>query len=120
MQRFELTSRMKDFYDIYYLSKTFDFDGIKLQMAIMKTLQRRGTFYNTESFNRIIALADDEDMLKRWRHFLKTIKDDTLGFSFVILEIKKILEPVFDAIVNEKEWKKYWKCNLNWIKKKEF
>ena len=27
LQRFELTGRMKDFYDIYYLSRTFDFDG---------------------------------------------------------------------------------------------
>lgn len=27
LQRFELTSRMKDFYDITYLSQTFDFEG---------------------------------------------------------------------------------------------
>ena len=27
LQRLELTSRMKDFYDIYYLSSVFDFDG---------------------------------------------------------------------------------------------
>ena len=33
LQRFELTGRMKDFYDIYYLSKTFNFDGTKLQSA---------------------------------------------------------------------------------------
>ncbi len=43
LQRFELTSRMKDFYDIYYLSKTFNFDGAKLQTAIFETLQCRGT-----------------------------------------------------------------------------
>ena len=30
LQRFELTGRMRDFYDIYYLSRTFDFDGLKL------------------------------------------------------------------------------------------
>lgn len=34
LQRFELTGRMKDFYDIYYLSRMFDFDGLKLQTAI--------------------------------------------------------------------------------------
>lgn len=43
LQRFELTSRMKDFYDIYYLSRTFNFEGAKLQAAIFETLQRRGT-----------------------------------------------------------------------------
>ncbi|MBQ2611260.1 nucleotidyl transferase AbiEii/AbiGii toxin family protein, partial [bacterium] len=31
LQRLEMTSRMKDFYDIYYLSNIFDFDGRKLQ-----------------------------------------------------------------------------------------
>ncbi len=43
LQRLELTSRMKDFYDIYYLSRTFDFDGAKLQSAIFETLKWRGT-----------------------------------------------------------------------------
>ena len=43
LQRFELTGRMKDFYDIYYLARTFDFDGARLQTAIFRTLERRGT-----------------------------------------------------------------------------
>ena len=34
----EATGRMKDFYDIYYLAMTFDFDGRKLQEAIYETL----------------------------------------------------------------------------------
>ena len=47
-------------------------------------------------------------MQKRWKFFLKTIKHDTLEFSTVIEEIQTFLEPVFDAIVNEKEWQKQW------------
>ena len=116
LQRFELTSRMKDFYDIYYLARTFDFDGARLQTAIFETLQRRGTPYDKDSFKRIIALADDVDIQKRWKYFLKNIKDDTLEFSVVIDKIRTFLEPVFDAIVNEDEWQKQWKCDLNWIK----
>ena len=115
LQRFELTSRMKDFYDIYYLSRTFDFDGAKLQSAIFETLKRRGTPYDRDSFKRVVSLADDEDMQKRWKYFLKTIKDNTLEFPFVIAEIQTFLEPVFDAIVNENEWQKQWKVDLNWI-----
>ena len=41
-----------------------------------------------DSFKRVVALADDEDMQKRWKFFLKTIKDDTLEFSVVIEEIQ--------------------------------
>ncbi|MCC8014898.1 MAG: nucleotidyl transferase AbiEii/AbiGii toxin family protein [Eubacterium sp.] len=113
LQRFELTGRMKDFYDIYYLSRTFDFDGAKLQTAIFETLQRRGTFYDKDSFKRIIALADDEDMQKRWKFFLKTIKDDTLEFEVVIKEMQVFLEPVFNAIVNEEEWQQDWGSQIS-------
>lgn len=108
LQRFELTGRMKDFYDIYYLARTFNFDGAKLQAAIFETLQRRGTHYDRNSFKRVVSLAEDVDMQKRWKYFLKTIKDDTLEFSVVIEEIQKFLEPVFEAIVNEDEWQKQW------------
>lgn len=119
LQRFELTGRMKDFYDIYYLSRTFDFDGAKLQTAIFETLQRRGTPYDRDSFKRIIALAEDEDMQKRWKYFLKNIKDNTLEFSIVIEEIQNFLEPVFDAIMNEKEWQNIWKSNARkWLNMK--
>jgi len=108
LQRFELTGRMKDFYDIYYLARTFDFDGAKLQTAIFETLQRRGTPYDKDSFKRIALLAEDEDMLKRWKYFLKNIKDDSLEFTVVIDEIRVFLEPVFEAIVNEDEWQNSW------------
>ena len=116
LQRFELTGRMKDFYDIYYLAKTFDFDGAKLQAAIFETLQWRGTHYDTNSFKRVVSLAADTDMQKRWKYFLKTIKDDTLEFSAVIEEIQTFLEPVFEAIVNEDEWKKHWFAGQRWSK----
>ena len=116
LQRFELTSRMKDFYDIYYLARTFDFDGAKLQTAIFETLQRRGTPYDRDSFKRIVALAEDEDMQKRWKYFLKNIKDSTLEFAVVADELQKFLGPVFEAIVNEEEWQEQWNSILqNWI-----
>lgn len=119
LQRFELTGRMKDFYDIYYLSRTFDFDGAKLQAAIFGTLRQRGTPYERDSFKRIVALAEDEDMKKRWKYFLKNIKDNTLEFSVVIAEIQTFLEPIFDTIVNEEEWQEWWNFITKWKKRKE-
>lgn len=108
LQRFELTGCMKVFYDIYYLARTFDFDGAKLQAAITRTLERRETPYDKDSFKRIIALAGDVDMQKRWKYFLKNIKDNTLEFAVVIDEIQKFLEPVFEAIVNQIDMINYW------------
>jgi len=39
----ELNSRMKDFYDIWQLSRQFDFDGSLLFQAIKHTFENRGT-----------------------------------------------------------------------------
>lgn len=114
LQRFELTGRMKDFYDIYYLARTFDFEGAKLRVAIFETLKKRETPYDRDSFKRILALSEDEDMQKRWRYFLKNIKDGSLEFAVVIKEMQKFLEPVFDAIVDEEEWKKNWTFKQKW------
>lgn len=100
LQRFELTGRMKDFYDIYYLARTFDFEGAKLRAAIFETLKKRETPYDRDSFKRILALSEDEDMQKRWRYFLKNIKDGSLEFAVVIKEMQKFLEPVFDDLAD--------------------
>lgn len=81
-----------------------------MQAAIFETLQQRGTPYDRDSFKHVVALAQDEDMQKRWKYFLKNIKDNTLELSVVIAEIQTFLEPVFDAIVNEYEWLNKWFC----------
>lgn len=108
LQRFELTGRMKDFYDIYYLSKTFDFDGLKLQTAIQETLQNRGTAYEKDSFDRILALADDGDMQTKWRYFLKSLGNPEMEFAEVIDGIRNFLQPVWDALLSENECIKHW------------
>ena len=70
IQRQQLTSRMKDIYDIYYLSNQFDFDGNLLQQAILQTITNRKTFYEPDSLDKVIALSDDPDIQIRWRQFL--------------------------------------------------
>jgi predicted nucleotidyltransferase component of viral defense system len=37
LQRLEFTSRMKDYFDIYYLASEFNFEGRILQEAIYET-----------------------------------------------------------------------------------
>ena len=113
LQRFELTGRMKDFYDIYYLSKTFDFDGLKLQTAISETLQNRGTVYEKVNFYRIIALADDSDMQVKWRYFLKTLGNPEIEFTDVMAAINAFLRPVWDCITKGSELLKQWKADTS-------
>lgn len=115
LQRFELTGRMKDFYDIFYLSRSFDFDGLKLQTAIQETLQNRGTAYEKDSFDRILSLADDEDMQVKWRYFLKTLGNADMPFEDVIEGIKIFLLPVWEAILTENEILSNWNSQtISW------
>lgn len=108
LQRFELTGRMKDFYDIYYLSQTFDFDGLKLQTAIAETLQNRGTDYNADSFKRITELVDDDNMQSKWKYFLRSLNNPDIPFSQVMDGITAFIEPVWNAFLQEEEFQKHW------------
>lgn len=113
LQRFELTGRMKDFYDIYYLSRTFDFDGLKLQTAIRKTLQNRGTSYERNSFARITSLVEDADVQVKWRYFLRSLGNPNIDFQTVIRGIQSLLEPVWNAFWEETDFQMKWSCNKN-------
>ena len=99
---------MKDFYDIYYLSRTFDFDGLKLQTAIQETLQNRGTAYEKDSFERVLALADDVDMQTKWRYFLRTLGNPVMDFQTVMNGLEQFLAPLWDAMIGEEELLKRW------------
>jgi len=99
LQRLELTGRMKDFYDIYYLARTFDFDGQKLGLALKETLQNRRTAYDEDSFNRVLQLAYNHDIQVRWRYFQKTINQTGLSLPDVMSLIDRFLHPVFDTVI---------------------
>jgi predicted nucleotidyltransferase component of viral defense system len=113
LQRFELTSRMKDFHDIYYLSRTFDFDGQILQKAIQETLENRNTTFERDSFNRVLLLAEDTDMQTKWRFFLKTLGGVAVDFPVVIKGIDIFLKPVWESIASEQEFNKLWSSKEN-------
>ena len=108
LQRMELTSRMKDIYDIYYLATMFDFDGRALQQAIFETLQNRGTDYDKNSFDRVIALADDSNIQVRWRQYLRRMKMPELDLKEVMPVINRFLRPVWEAIITEQEILAKW------------
>lgn len=108
LQRFELTSRMKDFYDIFYLSRTFDFEGKELKTALQKTLQTRGTPCTEDSIDRVLALAEDDDMNVKWRYFLRTLGSPEIAFWSVTDAIGAFLRPVWDAMIRNEDLSQHW------------
>jgi predicted nucleotidyltransferase component of viral defense system len=113
LQRLELTSRMKDIYDIYYLSSMFNFDGRALRQAVFETLQNRGTAYEKDSFDRVIALADNKDIQVRWRQYLRRVKMPELALKEALCSIDRFLRPVWNALVSEEDFLMQWDCRKN-------
>jgi hypothetical protein len=64
-------TRMKDFYDLLVISRTFPFDGELLQSAITKTFARRGTGLPTgPPVGLTPSFSKDPGKQTQWRAFL--------------------------------------------------
>lgn len=110
IQRLEFTSRMKDYFDIYYLANTFNFDSRRLQEAIFETFQNRGTLYESDSLQKIINFTNNDEMNIKWRHFLKKVKLAEPEFSSVLKLLEAFLSLIYTAIIEENEFFGIWDC----------
>lgn len=108
LKRMEATSRMKDFFDIYYLSSLFDFDGRKLQEAIWQTVQHRGTVYEANCFERIAAFGENTFLSAQWTRFQPSIQVQLPEFESILYRLKEFLQPVFEASIHEREFFMDW------------
>lgn len=95
-------SRFKDYYDLYVLAQSYDFDGCELQEAIKETFTHRNT-----GFDDIVTFGKDfaEDALRisRWNAFTKkkkTLVKVTLQETIDVIRI--FVSPILKAI-NENE-----------------
>lgn len=104
----EFSSRMKDYYDIYYLANKFDFDGATLTEALKKTFENRGHSFTVEQFEQVMGFDDDAAMQKKWKAFTRKIDTKTDDYSTVLKTIKAFLSEPFVAVVDEKEIAKKW------------
>ena len=109
IDRMEFNSRMKDFYDVYYLSKNYDFEGRKLQEAIFETLDNRGRAYEKDTLEKVKLFKKDEQLIVRWKAFTQnTIKVD-LDFDEVIDVVTEFIGKPFESIIYEQELFLRWK-----------
>lgn len=111
----EFSSRMKDYYDIYYLSSRFDFNGESLSLAMKKTFSNRGHKYTVEQFHQMLSFDKDESMNKKWNSFLRKINEDT-DFSVVLNRIDLFLSSPVTAALSESNFMQFWSVDeQNWI-----
>lgn len=95
-------SRMKDYYDLYNILLSEQYDVNILQQAIKRTFENRHTAYNPNTMFFRSDFAVNDQMQVRWSAFLKKIsKSDEVSFSNVVLYIQSVLRNLWETLHNE-------------------
>ncbi len=107
----EFSSRMKDYYDIFYLANKFDFDGALLAEAMEKTFANRDHSFTVEQFEQVMVFDGDESMQKKWKAFCRKTDIKTDDYSTVLQTIKAFLAEPFVATGEGGKFTKRWSAS---------
>ncbi len=111
-----LNSRMKDFYDIWFLSHTFNFQGDVLSRAIAKTFANRGTPLPAAPVVFDPVFSKDRLKIIQWRAFLEKSKLDAAPATFaeIIDGLRSFLQPIATALHKQRRFQAAWKTPGPW------
>ena len=113
-------SRMKDFFDLWYLSRNFSFKGSSLTRAIGSTFARRETELPASPPDALTtAFARDEQKQQQWSAFLRRTRLDTSEPDLVevIEKIKSFLWPPLSAAEEKPGFDQEWLPGGPWTEK---
>ena len=110
-----LNSRMKDFYDIWLLSRQFDFDSPKLTKAIELTFEQRGTTLPSEIEAFTDTFADAKQT--QWTAFRKRLQHDHLPAAFqeITSAVERFLSPITTTLSSNKSKPANWTAPGPWL-----
>jgi predicted nucleotidyltransferase component of viral defense system len=87
-------TRMKDFYDIWMLSRTYEFDEERLSRAIAATFERRGTAIPEEVPDALSpAFAADATKQRQWVAFVRDLATDAPSLETIVNDLAGFLMP---------------------------
>ncbi|MBP5622171.1 MAG: nucleotidyl transferase AbiEii/AbiGii toxin family protein [Thermoguttaceae bacterium] len=113
----EFSSRMKDYYDVYYLANKFDFCGKTLSEAFRRTFANRERRFTIEQLEQVARFSSVDEMRKKWNAFIRKINVGDLDYGTALKAIVVFLYNPLKAAVEdevftdqwvaaEKQWKK--------------
>jgi len=109
-----LNSRMKDFYDIWLLSRQFEFGGAALAEAVRLTLENRGT----EIPEVVIAFTEDfiDSKQAQWAAFYRRLGQEhvPVDFAEVVVGVDAFLGPIASALIDGTQVPKTWLASDSW------
>lgn len=87
-------SRMKDFYDVWILSRSYEFDDDRLPRAIAATFERRGTAIPLEAPVALTqAFAFDSSKQQQWAAFVRDLAIGIPALDTVVTDLAAFLMP---------------------------
>lgn len=108
-------SRMKDFFDLWILSRHAEFDGDTLRRAIRATFDRRKTELPTGvPFGLTDDFAADEQKQTQWRAFLGKNRLEALALEVLVAALRDFLLPVIDAANADTHLALLWPAGGPW------
>lgn len=109
-----LNSRMKDFYDIWLLSRQFDFNSHELAKAIRLTFKQRGTQlpWMVPAFTK--QFIDNKQ--DQWSNFHGRLQQHHVPVSFadIVALIAEFLSPVIAAVASGDSGPTHWRAPGPW------
>lgn len=111
-----LNSRMKDFYDIWFLSRTFDFRGETLAEAVKKTFENRNTPISVNPTVFDSSFLKDEDKQVQWSGFIRKAKLTGAPNSFgdTAAAIRLFLVPIVVSLFDRRTFTSAWTAPGPW------
>ena len=111
-----LNSRMKDFYDVWRLSRRFAFDGSALAKAIAATFANRGTAMETIPVSFTTEFTEQARTAAQWNAFRNKLPNaecpETL--AEVVALLAHFLLPVARACVAGTSFEQHWSAGGPW------
>lgn len=110
-------SRLKDFYDLWVLARTFEFEGTALSAALRATFRRRRTPLPVGPPKALTAeFYDDADKRTQWRAFLGRIRTESAppGLEEVATTLHGFLLPPVAALNAATGFDQQWPAGGPW------
>jgi len=109
-------SRMKDFYDLLVIARSFPFEGELLRHAVANTFARRGTELQTETpVGLSETFATDGSKQMQWKAFLnRSWLVEAVDLEEVVRRLSAFLLPVLHRAARDESFASAWKPGAGW------
>lgn len=109
-------TRMKDFYDLWLMSRQFDFEGASLAKAVRATFDRRGTAMTATPTAFTPAFHDDAQKQAQWGAFIArtSLPGTPATLKDALQAAMELLVPVAEACAAGRPFSSRWKAPGPW------